>query len=157
MKVLLTQDVKGIGRAGDLVNVADGYGRNYLIPRGLAIQAVGGAAKGIEHQQELLRRKLEREQSEARALAEKLEGATIRVTAKAGESGRLFGSVTAADVAAALAAQFGARLDRRKIEMEGPVKQLGSFPVVLRLSSGVTAQLTLLVEAEGATVEGTAS
>ncbi|MBE3599604.1 MAG: 50S ribosomal protein L9 [Limnochordaceae bacterium] len=150
MKVILTQDVKGVGRAGEVVTVADGYGRNYLLPRKLAIQATGGSVKAVEHQQALVRRRIEREQQEASALAQRLEGQSVTIRARAGEGGRLFGSVTAGDVAEALRAQFGAEVDRRRIELEAPVKQLGSFPVTLRLAAGITASVNLVVEAEQA-------
>lgn len=147
MRVVLTQDVKGLGRAGDLVEVADGYGRNYLVPRGLAVVATGGTVKAVEHQQAVIRRKLEKERAEAESLAARLQGTRLVVQARAGESGRLFGSVTPADVADALQRQLGVRVDRRRIEMEGPVKSLGTYPVTLRLAPGVTAEVQLVVEA----------
>lgn len=157
MKVILTQDVKGVGRAGDLVEVADGFGRNYLVPRGLAVAATGGTLKAVEHQQAMVRRRLEREQAQARSLAERLEGARVVVRARAGESGRLFGSVTAADIAEALAAQLGATVDRRRVELEGAIKSLGTYPVTLRLAPGIAAQIQVVVEAEQGVGEGQAS
>lgn len=157
MKVILTQDVKGVGRAGELVEVADGYGRNYLVPRGLAVAATGGNVKAVEHQQAMVRRKLEKERAEAQSLAAKLQGASVVVRARAGESGRLFGSVTAADVAEALAQQFGAQVDRRRIELEGPIKSLGTYPVTLRLAPGISAEVRLVVEADQDGAEGRAS
>ncbi|MEW6045126.1 MAG: 50S ribosomal protein L9 [Bacillota bacterium] len=154
MKVILTQDVKGVGRAGDLVDVSDGYGRNYLVPRGLAVAATGGNVKAIEHEQAVLRQKLDKERAEAQRLAEKLHTASVTVRVKAGESGRLFGSVTAGDIAQALAEQFGVQVDRRRIELEAPLKSLGTYPVTLRLAPGITAEVQLVVEAEQAAGAG---
>lgn len=157
MKVILTQDVKGLGRAGEVVEVADGYGRNYLVPKGLAVAATGGTIKAIEHQQALVRRRLEKERAEAESLAARLQGASVVVRARAGESGRLFGSVTAADVAEALAQQLGARVDRRRIELEGPIKTLGTYPVTLRLAPGISVAVQVVVEAAQDGAEGRAS
>lgn len=157
MKVILTQDVKGLGRAGEVVEVADGYGRNYLVPKGLAVAATGGTIKAVEHQQALVRRKLEKERAEAESLAARLQGASVVVRARAGESGRLFGSVTAADVAEALAQQLGARVDRRRVELEGPIKSLGTYPVTLRLAPGISVQVQVVVEADQDGAEGRAS
>lgn len=147
MKVVLTQDVKGVGRAGELVEVADGFGRNYLVPRGLAVMATGGTVKAVEHQQAVIRRKLEKERAEAESLAAKLQGARVVVTARAGDAGRLFGSVTAADVAEALQRDLGVKVDRRRIELEGPIKSLGEHTVTLRLAPGISAEVRVVVEA----------
>ena len=148
MKVILTQDVRGLGKAGQLVQVADGYGRNYLIPNGLAVAATGASAQAIKQQQEQLQRRLQRELEQARELASRLDGQTLVITARAGEGGRLFGSVTAADVAAALEQRYGARVERRRVELEGPIKALGSYPATLRLAPGVSATVTIVVEAQ---------
>ncbi|WP_324669051.1 50S ribosomal protein L9 [Geochorda subterranea] len=147
MKVVLTQDVKGVGRAGELVEVADGFGRNYLVPRGLAVMATGGTVKAVEHQQAVIRRKLEKERAEAESLAAKLQGARVVVKARAGDAGRLFGSVTAADVAEALERDLGVKVDRRRIELEGPIKSLGEHAVSLRLAPGISAEVRVVVEA----------
>ncbi len=147
MKVVLTQDVKGVGRAGELVEVADGFGRNYLVPRGLAVMATGGTVKAVEHQQAVIRRKLEKERAEAESLAAKLQGARVVVKARAGDAGRLFGSVTAADVAEALDRDLGVKVDRRRIELEGPIKSLGEHTVTLRLAPGISAEVRVVVEA----------
>ena len=147
MKVVLTHDVKGVGRAGELVEVADGYARNYLVPRGLAVMATGGTIKAVEHQQAVIRRKLEKERAEAESLAARLKGARVVIKARAGEAGRLFGSVTAADVAEALERDLGVKVDRRRIELEGPIKSLGEHPVTLRLAPGISAEVTVAVEA----------
>ncbi|NLG69827.1 MAG: 50S ribosomal protein L9 [Firmicutes bacterium] len=147
MKVVLSQDVKGVGRAGELVEVADGFGRNYLVPRGLAVMATGGTVKAVEHQQAVIRRKLEKERAEAERLAAKLQGARVVVKARAGDAGRLFGSVTAADVAEALERDLGGKVDRRRIELEGPIKSLGEQAVSLRLAPGISAEVRVVVEA----------
>lgn len=148
--MILTQDVRGLGKAGEMVQVADGYGRNYLLPNGLAVAATGSTARAIQHQQEQLRRRLRRELDQAQELAEKLSGQTLVIPARAGEGGRLFGSVTAADIAEACEQRFSARIERRRVEMEGPIKALGRYPVTLRLAPGVAAEITVVVEAQAA-------
>ena len=148
VKVILTQDVKGLGKAGQLVEVADGYGRNYLLPRGLAVAATGSSARAIQQQQEQLQRRLQRELEQARELAGRLDGQQLPIPARAGEGGRLFGSVTAADVAEAIQRQFGAEVDRRRIELEAPIKTLGNHPVTVRLAPNVEATLTVVVQAQ---------
>ena len=157
MKVILTQDVKGLGKAGQLVEVADGYGRNYLVPRGLAVAATGGNVKALEHQQEQVRRRLEKERAQAESLAAKLQGASVVVRARAGEAGRLFGAVTAATVAEALEQQLGAQVDRRRIELPGPIKTLGTHPVTLRLAPGISVEVQVVVEPAEEGAEGRAS
>ena len=147
MKVILTQDVKGVGKAGQLVEVADGYGRNYLLPRGLAVMATAGSARALQHQQEQLQRRLQRELEQAKELAARLDGQQLAIPVRAGEGGRLYGSVTAGDIAEAIERQFGARVDRRRVDLEAPIKALGSYPVTLRLAPNVTATVTVVVEA----------
>ncbi|HEY8486973.1 MAG TPA: 50S ribosomal protein L9 [Limnochordales bacterium] len=148
MKVILTQDVKGLGRAGQLVEVADGYGRNYLVPRGMAVVATEGSARAVQRQQEQLQKRLERELEQARQLAARLEGQPLVIGVRAGEGGRLYGSVTAADVAAALQRQFGVTVDRRRVELESPIKSLGSYPVTVRLAPGIATTMTVVVQSQ---------
>jgi large subunit ribosomal protein L9 len=147
MKILLRADVENLGRKGDLVEVADGYARNYLVPRGLALKATAG----IEKQADAMRRNREarerREREAAQALAARFEGRTITIKARAGAEGRLFGSVTAADIAEAVHAQTGAELDRRKIALDEPVKALGGVDLQVRLHPDVLANLHVEVEA----------
>jgi large subunit ribosomal protein L9 len=148
MKILLRSDVDNLGKKGDLVDVADGYARNYLVPRGLALRAT----KGIEKQADAMRRNRDardrRERETAQALAAQFEGKTVEVRARAGAEGKLFGSVTASDIAAAIQAQTGAQLDRRKIGLEDSLKELGTVDVAVRLHPDVVATVHVEVVAE---------
>jgi large subunit ribosomal protein L9 len=147
MKILLRADVDNLGKKGDLVDVADGYARNYLVPRGLALKASAGAQK----QADAMRRNREardtREREAAQAIAARFEGRTITIKARAGGEGRLFGSVTSVDVAEAVQQQTGAEVDRRKITLDEPLKELGPVDLSVRLHPDVTATLHVEVEA----------
>jgi large subunit ribosomal protein L9 len=148
MKVILQREVDKLGEPGDLVEVADGYARNYLIPRGLAAAATGGA---VRHAQRLRSGHEERSRkvlAEAQALAESLTSQPLRVRAKAGGDGRLFGSITAADVARELSARAGGALDRRQVHLDEPIRSVGSHPVLIRLHPDVSPTLTVEVVAE---------
>ncbi len=148
MKIVLRSDVDNLGKKGDLVDVADGYARNYLVPRGLALRAT----KGIEKQADAMRRNRDardrRERESAQALAAQFEGKSIEVKARAGAEGKLFGSVTATDIAAAIQAQTGAQLDRRKIALDDSLKELGGVDVAVRLHPDVVATVHVEVVAE---------
>jgi large subunit ribosomal protein L9 len=148
MRVVLRADVDALGQKGDLLDVSDGYARNYLVPRGLAIRAT----KGVVKQAEAMRRNRDardrREREAAQALADQLAGRRIEVRVRAGEGGRLFGSVTAADVAGAVQAQAGVELDRRHLAMPEPLKALGPADVPVRLHSDVEVVLAVEVVAE---------
>lgn len=145
MKVILKESVKGLGRAGAVVEVSDGYGRNYLIPRGLAVEASPANLAKLRQQQEREEAAQQRALKEATEAAARLDGAEITVTARAGEGGRLFGSVTAQDVAEAIARQRGVRVDRRRIELPEAIKALGVYQAALRLHPQVTARITIHV------------
>jgi large subunit ribosomal protein L9 len=147
MIVILTKDVKGLGRAGDVVKVNDGHARNLLIPKGMASEATDRNIRSLEKQKKLLEEKRLRDLAEAKALAEKLNGLTVQIATKSGENGRLFGSITAIDIAAALRQQHGLGLDKRKIELEAPIKTTGEHTVEVRIFSEVSATLTVMVEA----------
>lgn len=149
MRVILVRDVPHLGRAGQVVEVADGYGRNYLIPRGLAVPATAGNLRQLEERADAQRRRAERELAEARGVAERIDGRTVTVRARAGEQGRLFGSVTAQHVAEALARELGAAVDRRRIELDEPIRHLGAYRVAVRLHPQVTAHVTVQVAPEG--------
>jgi large subunit ribosomal protein L9 len=148
MQIVLRDDVENLGRKGDMVVVADGYARNYLVPRGLAIPATKGAQK----QADAMRRNREaqdrRSREGAEALAAKLTSGTIELKARAGEGGRLFGSVTSADIADAVNAQLGVELDRRRIDLDEPLKELGEVELRVRLHPDVDAQLRVAVVAQ---------
>jgi large subunit ribosomal protein L9 len=147
MRVLLRGDVENLGKKGDLVDVADGYARNYLVPRGLAIRATPGAQK----QADAMRRNREMHERKTReaaeALATRLAGGTVEIRARAGEGGRLFGSVTATDIADAVEAQFGVEIDRRRLVLDEPLKELGAVDVPLRLHTDVDAVVKVAVVA----------
>jgi len=147
MKVILLADIKNIGRKGDVVEVAEGYGRNYLIPRGLATAATGGQLKGLQNVKEQEKARQDRELATAKKLAARLEGATVKIKARAGEAGKLFGSVTAMSIAEALEKELQVTLDKRKIELEEPIKSLGSYRVPVRLHPQVMVMLQVQVEA----------
>jgi large subunit ribosomal protein L9 len=151
MKVLLKVDVQGVGQAGQVKDVADGYARNYLVPRGLAVVATPAALKQATEAQAMAARRAADEQAAALALKERLEAAPVVVEVKAGSQGRLYGSVTTTDVANAVQAQLGTTLDRRELELGEPIRQIGSYQVRARLARGVVATLTLDVRAAGST------
>lgn len=145
MKLILTQEVTGLGTSGDTVEVKGGYGRNYLLPRGLAIKATRGAEKQVES---LRRARAARDVAsleDAQALAGRLSELTVRVPARAGEGGRLFGRVTTADVVNAVTAAGGPELDRRRIELPSSVKTTGEHTVTVRVHPEVSTQLTIEV------------
>jgi large subunit ribosomal protein L9 len=148
VKVVLREDVESLGHKGDLLDVADGYARNYLVPRGLAIVAT----KGVVQQAEAMRRNRQvrdaRDRESAQELATRLAAAPIEVKARAGEGGKLFGSVTAADIVAAVQARSGVELDRRKVTLAEPLKALGPAEVPVELHPEVTATLAVEVVAE---------
>lgn len=149
MKIILQKPVDNLGDPGDVAEVADGYARNYLIPRGLAIRAEKGA---VRHAESLRRAHLGRQskvKSEFEAIATKLIAAgPVRVSARAGEEGRLFGSVTAADVAEAVATQAGVPVDRRDVHLEEPIRSVGTHEVRIHLFHEVEPILTVEVEAQ---------
>jgi large subunit ribosomal protein L9 len=148
VRVVLRDDVENVGRKGDLIDVADGFARNYLVPRGLAMKAT----RGVVQQAEAMRRNREareaRDREAAQALADQLSGRRIEVGARAGEGGRLFGSVTAADVVDAVRAQTGVELDRRKTQLAEPLKELGAVEVPVKLHADVVVVLSVDVVAE---------
>ena len=148
MKVVLRDDVENVGRKGDLIEVTDGFARNYLVPRGLAIKAT----KGVVQQADAMRRNRdardEREREAAQALADQLTGQRIELRARAGEGGRLFGSVTAADVVEAVRVQTGVELDRRKTQLADPLKELGAVEIPVKLHTDVEVTLSVDVVTE---------
>jgi large subunit ribosomal protein L9 len=149
VKILLRADVDNLGKKGDLVEVADGYARNYLVPRGLALQASRGAQKQADAMRRNRDARDRREREAAEALAAQFNGRTISVKARAGGEGRLFGSVTNNDIAEAIERQTGAEIDRRKIELAEPIKELGGFDLQVRLHADVDASIHVEVEAAG--------
>ena len=147
MEVILLQDIDKLGTRGQIVKVADGYGRNYLLPKKLAVPATLQNRKWIDQQRVRFLKQEASEKVEAEELATLLEGVVVVVARKAGEQGTLFGSVTAIDIAERLAAQ-GFNIDKRKIQLEAPLKVLGEYDVPIRLHREVTAPLKVKVESE---------
>jgi large subunit ribosomal protein L9 len=146
MKVILSKDVPGTGKAGEVKDVADGYARNYLIPRKLAIPATGGALKTVEQKKAAEEKKAASEEAAARALADRLTAAPVVLTAKVGDQGRLYGSITSGDIADQLSAHLGQPIDKRKIELDEPIRQLGTFQVTIRLHRAVNAAVKVDVQ-----------
>ena len=148
MKIVLREDVDNVGKKGDLIEVADGYARNFLVPKGLAIKA----SPGIQKQADAMRRnrdaKDRREREAAEALASRFAGRTVTVTARAGEGGRLFGSITSSDIAEAIQSQLDVEVDRRKIGLDEPIKELGTVELALKLHADVIAPVQVEVVAQ---------
>ncbi len=144
MKVILKQDVKGQGKAGELVNVSDGYARNFLFPRDLAMLADAQAMSELRNRQESKEYHAKVEKQAALDAANALKDAVIKISAKAGAAGRLFGSVTTKEVADALDKQMNIKVDKRKITMED-IKAFGSYPAEVKLHTGVVAKITVTV------------
>jgi large subunit ribosomal protein L9 len=145
MEVILKEDVAKLGSRGDVVKVAEGYGRNYLLPRKLAIEATRANKTVIEQMKAAALRRSAREKSEAEALAQQFEGLSVSFKRRSGESDQLFGSVTASDIAEALEKK-GFQVDRRKVQVHEPLKSLGEFTVPVRLHKDVTTHLKVVIE-----------
>ena len=145
MKLILTQEVTGLGSAGDVVEVKDGYGRNFLIPRGFGIRWTRGGEKTVESIKKARATRAVRDQDHAAEIKGKLESAPVDVKVKAGTAGRLFGAVTTTEIAGALAEVTGEEVDRRTIALANPIKTLGSHAVTVRLHDDVSASVALNV------------
>ena len=145
MKLILTQEVTGLGTPGDVVEVKDGYGRNFLLPRGLAVAWTKGGEKQVASIRKARRSREIASLEEAQQVRAELESKPVRLTARAGSNGRLFGAVTPGDVAEAVAAVGGPKVDRRKVELSRPIKSLGDYTVHVRLHPEVQASVTVQV------------
>ncbi|SHH21556.1 LSU ribosomal protein L9P [Thermosyntropha lipolytica DSM 11003] len=145
MKVVLIQDVKNLGKAGDIKEVADGYARNFLIPKGLAVEATSAKAKEVEEKKKSLENQKKKELAQAESQKKKIDGQVIEIKAKTGENDRLFGAVTPKEIAEALAKELGVNIDKKKIEIGEPIKQLGEYDIRIKLYSGVQAVIKLKV------------
>lgn len=148
MKVILLKDVPGQGKSGEVVNVAEGYARNYLFPRGLASEASKGRMKELADRQQATALKEEKVRQEAREMASRLNELTVVIKTKTGEGGRLFGSVNNKDIADALALQHKVQLDKKKLVVKEPIKQLGVYPVTAKLHPAVQAEIKVEVVGE---------
>jgi len=146
MKVILLQDVKGLGKAGQVAKVSDGYARNLLIPKGLVKEATDSNLREMERQNAINEAKQEKERGEAQEKGEAISRIQVKIFTKGGEGGRLFGSITAKDIADELAKQHGIEIDKRKFSIANPIKHTGEHIVDVKLHAEVTAKLRVVVE-----------
>ena len=146
MKVILTQDVKGKGKKGQMIEVSDGYARNFMLPRKIAIEATADAVNTMRMNDKATAERIAREKAEAMETAKKLRELTVTVTAKGGGAGRLFGSVTNQEIADALKNQTGIALDKRKIVLADPIKTVGTYTVTCKLGYEIAAPLTVKIQ-----------
>ncbi len=149
MKVLLLQDVYNLGLAGEVKTVADGYGRNYLLPRGLAVLATPAALKQAERVKQAALEKRAREKANIEALTQMLSGMTLTFNVRAGEKGKLYGSITSAQIADAISKNLGSEFDKRKVGLREPIREIGTYAVPLRLGADVVPSITVVVQQEG--------
>jgi large subunit ribosomal protein L9 len=157
MKIVMRQDVPKVGEAGTVQTVSNGYARNYLIPKGLAVVASDGELKVAAHNLAVKERKITRQEDLLRSLSEKIDGQRLTFTARAGDQGRLYGSITASDVASALAGQISEEVDRRRIVLDDPLRTLGEHTVTVHLVGRLRPQVTVVIEAEHVEPETDAS
>lgn len=153
MKVLLMQDVSNLGSAGEVKEVSGGYGRNYLIPKGMAVLATRGQIKQAEERLAARRKREQAVRSEAEALAARINGLTLRFTARVGELDRLYGSITNANVADRLTEVLGVEIDRRRVDLEEPIRRIGIYPIKVRLMSGLEPMVNVVVEGEEGAIQ----
>ena len=148
MKVILTQDIATLGKSGDMKSVADGYATNFLIPKRLAVPAAGGAYRAWQHDVASREDKRKREREDAEVAATRISSTTLTMGVKVGDGGKLYGSITSKDIADALARR-GIDVDRHKIDLEEPLKSLGTYKVAVKVLSGLTPEVTIVVEPKG--------
>jgi large subunit ribosomal protein L9 len=148
VKVILTQDVAKLGKSGEMKTVADGFATNYLIPQSLAVPAAGGAYRAWQHDIASREDKRQRERGEAEIAATRIASTTLTMGVKVGEGGKLYGSITSQDIADALGRR-GIAVDRHKIDLESPLKSLGTYKVAIKVYSGMTPEVTIVVEPKG--------
>ena len=148
MKVILTNDVPKLGKSGELKEVADGYARNFLIRQKLAVPAAGGAFRAWQHDIASREEKRRREREEAEIAATRIASTTLTMGVKVGEGGKLYGTITAKDIADALGRR-GIAVDRHKVDLEDPLKSLGTYKVAVRVFAGMTPEVTVIVEPKG--------
>jgi large subunit ribosomal protein L9 len=148
VKVILTKDVDKVGKSGELKSVADGFATNFLIPQRLAVPAAGGAYRAWQHDIASREEKRVRERGEAEVTANRIASTTLTMGVKVGEGGKLYGSITTKDIADALARR-GIEVDRHKIDLEDPLKSLGTYKVAIKVSAGLTPEVTVVVEPKG--------
>jgi large subunit ribosomal protein L9 len=144
MKIILKEDIKKLGKMGQIVDVADGYARNYLVPKGLAVEASTKNIRSLEHEKKIIQEKARKHKDSAQDLASRISALTLTIKAKSGEEEKLFGSVTTMDIAEALLTQ-GVEIEKKKIVLEEPIKRLGSYSVQIKLHPDVSVPLTIEV------------
>lgn len=144
MDVILKADVKGLGKKGEKVKASDGYARNFLFPQGLAVEANAQSLTELRNREQSNQHKIDTEIAAANASKDKLQGKTVKLTAKAGQNGKIFGSVTAKEVAAEISKQFGVTVDKRKITMDD-IKNFGSYKIEVKLYTNISAEMTVMV------------
>jgi large subunit ribosomal protein L9 len=147
MKVILVQDVKNLGKEGEVKEVSNGYARNFLIAKGLATEATKGNLKEIEEKAIRLRKQKDQEKIEAQALVERLDGKSVKIAARVGGGDKLFGAVTAREISEAINQEFKINLDKKKVDLGDPIKHLGEYPVKLKIYPSLQAQIMVRVEA----------
>jgi large subunit ribosomal protein L9 len=148
MKVIFLQDVPNVATTGDVKEVANGYARNYLLPKKLAAVATSAELKKLELQEQADSRRQARLEQEAEGMAQSLQGITLTLTVRAGEKDRIYGSITSADIAGEIKKQSGFEIDKRKIQLEEPIRELGAYEVAIKLTGNVTASVNVVVEQE---------
>jgi large subunit ribosomal protein L9 len=148
VKVILTTDVATLGKSGEMKNVADGYARNFLIPKKLAVPAAGGAYRAWQHDIASREEKRKREREDAEIAAQRISSTTLTMGVKVGEAGKLYGSITAKDIADALGRR-GIVVDRHKVDLDEPLKSLGTYKVAVKVFSGMAPEVTVVVEPKG--------
>lgn len=148
MKIILKENIESLGKAGDTLKVSDGYARNYLIPKGLAIEASMASLKRLEHEKKLILQKAEKEKKKIMSIFDKLKGVVYTIPRRVSENEKIFGSVTPKDIEKAIFEQ-GIEIDKKMIILEEPIKSIGEFPVKIRLSSNLIAEIKVIVVPEG--------
>ena len=149
MKVLLTQDVYNLGHAGEIKTVADGYGRNYLLPRGMAVLATEGTVKRADAVRNAGLKRRAQEQSDMEAVAQVINGVSLYFTARTGEKGKLFGSITAANISDKLSQMLGKEFDKRKVALREPLRDIGTHTVTIRLTADIAPTVNVVITPEG--------
>ncbi len=147
MKVILKEDVKNLGKMGDIITVAEGHARNFLLPKKLAVEALTENIKALEHQKKMIQEKAKKVKNASQDLANRISSLTLSIKAKAGEEDKIFGSITSMDIAAALKNE-GIDIDKKKISLEEPIKRLGSYAVSIKIHTEISAQLNISVVPE---------
>lgn len=145
MKVVFKTDVKGKGKAGEIKEISDGYARNFLLPRGLAVEASASALNDIKNKEAAKAHHLEEERAAAKAVCDKIDGKTVTIHAKAGESGKLFGAVTSKEIAEEISKAFGVEIDKKKVNVPMDIKAYGAYDVQIKLHMGMTADVKVMV------------